>query len=232
MVKSGSQSGRMARSAAGVGEEMSLAEARIAGHELNLSAQPVCAVTVSLVACTVAEALAGSSVKVKCRAAGATFMKTPAGAVPAGGGAVQILSEPAFMIYEGEDALVFELCEARLFRPSTALATGKISFAKFFAGTGVAGQKVSRSVQLLAEDGRPLATVTVGLCYDFGRLASFGGYAALRACALPPSPGHGEIVAYCHACDAARIHLQEAYLFARMAKAAPHASDKAPRSNF
>lgn len=204
-------------------------------HATKLRHQKVCVVKPSFVSCSVAEGLAGAKVKVKCRAAGTTLLKSPACRVPAGRGGdgghtclpVPLPAASCEAVYEGYEALSFELCESRLWRSSAVLATGELSIAQVFRKAGLAGSTASWTVPLSSKGGEACAWLTVAIHCEATRLNLCGGIAALRKLAPPRQPevlypigGAGsvppgaEAEEFCDGCAKATVQLKEAFEFA------------------
>lgn len=197
-------------------------------QEAKVNSQPVCALTVTIVGCDVGAELAGADLKVKCRERGATFMKSDSCRAPAGGGALGVSNLSHTVVYEGDDALTFELCECRRWRSSAAKATGRLSLSTVFGTVGLSGEPGSWAVCLLSEDQRPLASVRVTVSCQCWPLERMGGMAALRSAVakplLPPlaKASYRDEMVYVERCYATRHNLQAAYRFAHDAATAPH----------
>lgn len=148
--------GTAKRSAAGTADP-----ARVAKDEVILDHQRACAWQLSFLACTATADLSGLPLTVKCRPAGGgdTILRTPAFSASVAGVQLAAGMKGLRFVYEGKEALEFELC-TRLPRSSTVLATGRLAMSAFF-GSADPEETIFSAVQLHAQDGQPFARLTV-----------------------------------------------------------------------
>lgn len=156
----------------------------------KLLKQDVYVLKVFFKSCHVEAKLAGLDVKLKCRGSVATFAKTEPCRVPGGGGELHLF-EPTFQaIYEGDEALRFELCHASRWRSSKTLARSEVPLLTVFSMISSRQEAVSWTVDFVSNAGQRMGSLEVSINYVKKRLGSRSlGLDALNVNKLPPAMG-------------------------------------------
>jgi len=207
-----------------------------AESEKNLLGEKVVIITAFLKRCSVKAKFAGFDVKLKCRGSRGTFDKSAPLRVPKGGGELEFF-EPSFdVVFEGDPALHFELCNASkvCLKRHKTLAKGSLALAPVFKDAGLQGTTATMTVELLSTDDENVGWVDVDISCKIRKLGRHPlGLTALKVYSLPPRPGtrYLDVVRtfqdvtqmsheYAKMCLITRIRLRQArhsaYCFARI----------------
>jgi len=161
----------------------------IARKEQDLLRQRVCILKPLFASCSLDSSLAGITVKLKCRSKVSTLLKTDKYRVPPDGN-ITFCELAGRIPYEGDDALNFQVCRVRRFRPSIVIATGRVLLAAVFSRVGLKEDADCLSVSLISvQRGHEVGTLKLNLRCGIGSLgAKGGGIEALKINTLPPRP--------------------------------------------